>query len=108
MGQLVRAAEEDQPLADMNADFGAPGQDPKARAAYEEEPREWDAMLRDGLGATGLPIAAYGHRGASLGRAVLVPGLQVEDGAAGPCRLFGPGGDGASVRTTNFDRPAAT
>ena len=49
LGQLVRAAEEDQLLADMNADFEALGQDPQARAAYEEELREWDATLLDGL-----------------------------------------------------------
>ena len=50
LGQLVRAAEEDQLLADMNADFDALAQDPKARAAYEKELREWDATLLDGLG----------------------------------------------------------
>jgi hypothetical protein len=50
LGQLVRAAEEDQLLADMNADFEALGQDPEARAAYEEELREWDPTLLDGLG----------------------------------------------------------
>jgi hypothetical protein len=50
LGQLVRAAEEDQLLADMNADFAALGQDPEARAAYEEELRDWDATLLDGLG----------------------------------------------------------
>ena len=49
LGQLVRAAEEDQLLADMNADFEALGQDPQARAAYEEELHEWDATLLDGL-----------------------------------------------------------
>lgn len=50
LGQLVRAAEEDQLLASMNADFAALGEDPKARAAYDEELREWDATLLDGLG----------------------------------------------------------
>jgi hypothetical protein len=50
LGQLVRAAEEDQLLADMNADFDALGRDPEARAAYEAELREWDATLLDGLG----------------------------------------------------------
>ena len=50
LGQLVRAAEEDQLLADMNADFAALGQDPKAREAYDEELQEWDATLLDGLG----------------------------------------------------------
>jgi predicted transcriptional regulator len=53
VGQLVRAAEEDQLLADMNADFEALGQNPEARAAYEEELREWDATLLDGLGDEG-------------------------------------------------------
>ena len=50
LGQLVRAAAEDQLLADMNADFDALGRDREARAAYEEELREWDATLLDGLG----------------------------------------------------------
>lgn len=50
LGQLVRAAEEDQLLADMNADFAALGQDPKAREAYDEELQEWDATMLDGLG----------------------------------------------------------
>jgi hypothetical protein len=51
LGQLVRAAKEDQLLAEMNADFAALGQNREARAAYEEELREWDATLLDGLGA---------------------------------------------------------
>jgi len=50
LGQLVRAAEEDQLLADMNADFETLGQEPEARPAYEEELRGWDATLLDGLG----------------------------------------------------------
>jgi len=50
LGQLVRAAEEDQLLADMNEDFNALRQDPQARAAYDDELREWDAALLDGLG----------------------------------------------------------
>jgi predicted transcriptional regulator len=48
--QLARAGEEDQPLADTNADFDALGHDPKARAAYDEEVWEWDATLLDGRG----------------------------------------------------------
>jgi hypothetical protein len=50
LGQLVRAAEENQLLADMNEDFDALRQDPQARAAYDDELREWDATLLDGLG----------------------------------------------------------
>lgn len=50
LGALVRAAEESQLLADMNADFETLGQDPKARAAYDDELRDWDATLLDGLG----------------------------------------------------------
>jgi predicted transcriptional regulator len=51
LGQLVRAAEDDQLLADMNEDFEALERDPKARAAYDEELWQWDATLLDGLGA---------------------------------------------------------
>jgi predicted transcriptional regulator len=50
VGQLVRAAEEAELLADMNADFEALNEDPTARAAYDEELRDWDAILLDGLG----------------------------------------------------------
>jgi predicted transcriptional regulator len=50
VSQLVRAAQEDQLLGDMNADFEALGQDLEARATYDEELREWDATLLDGLG----------------------------------------------------------
>jgi hypothetical protein len=34
----------------MSADFDAPGQDPEARAAYDEELRGWDATLLDRVG----------------------------------------------------------
>ncbi len=50
LGELVRVAEEAQLLYDMNADFEALSEDPAARAVYEEELREFDATLLDGLG----------------------------------------------------------
>ncbi len=34
----------------MNADFEALNREPAARAAYDAELRDWDAILLDGLG----------------------------------------------------------
>jgi hypothetical protein len=53
--QLVRAAEEDQRLADMNADFDALGQDPKARG------------VRRGALGVGRDAARWSRRGAVSG-----------------------------------------
>jgi predicted transcriptional regulator len=49
LSQLVREAEDDQLLAEMNADFARLNEDPEARERYDAELREWDAVLLDGL-----------------------------------------------------------
>jgi predicted transcriptional regulator len=49
LGQLVREAEDDQLLAEMNSDFERLKEDPAARERYDAELREWDSVLLDGL-----------------------------------------------------------
>jgi hypothetical protein len=47
--QLVREAEDDQLLAEMNSDFERLNEDPAARERYDSELRDWDSVLLDGL-----------------------------------------------------------
>ena len=49
LSQLVREAEDDQLLEQMNSDFERLNDDAAARERYDAELHEWDAVLLDGL-----------------------------------------------------------